>query len=80
MTESLTVRGQLLLRMGELMGTVDQIAERMDDHDVRVTKLLENHEGRIKSGETFRARIKGAGGALAALGGASLAWWRANGF
>ena len=79
MTDTATDRRQLLLMVGELKGTVDQIAERMDDHDARVTKLLENHETRLKQGETFRARIKGVGGTVVALGGAAVAWWRANG-
>ena len=79
--ETVSVRGQLLVMVGELKGTVDQIDGRMIDHDDRVTKILEDHEKRLKCGEKFRNRLKGAVGTVIALGGTGAAtWWKANGF
>ena len=74
-----SIRDQLLVLVGELKGTVDQIDERMADHDERVTKILEDHENRIKTNETFRARVKGAAGAIVTLvGGGLAALWRVH--
>ncbi len=76
-----SIRGQVLVMLGELNGTLASMDARMTAHDERLTKVLEDHEKRLKAGETFRARVKGACGAFVALGGAgATAWWKSHGF
>ncbi len=81
---SVSTQDRLLVMVGELVGTVKQMDDRMVEHDERLTKVIDDHEGRLKTGETFRARVKGACGAVgtvvALCGAGATAWWNTHGF
>jgi molybdopterin biosynthesis enzyme MoaB len=67
--------------VGELVGTVHQLDERMVAHDARMNKIIEDHETRIKANETFRTRVKATCATVISIGGTGLgAWWKAHGF
>ncbi len=66
-------RARLLLAVGRLEGVCEGIATVQASQEDRVTKILEDHEDRLKMNETFRARVKGACGAVVTLVGGSLA-------
>ena len=71
--DDLPIREQILVMVGELSGVCSGIADAQAQQEARVTKILEDHENRIKTNETFRARVKGACGAVVTLVGGSLA-------
>ena len=70
---------EILVMVGELKGVCAGIADAQEKQDGRITKILEDHENRIKMNETFRARVKGAcGAAVTLVGGALAAIWKVH--